>query len=93
MNKDKLHYSPRKLDSYNKPFNFITSEREAGKTTAIPATKIYKAWKHHNRPSIIIRRQIVDITTTYIDDLNDSINDFLSEKQKIQFVYKKGMVP
>lgn len=42
MRKDKIHYSPRKIDSYNKTFNFITSEREAGKTTAIPATKIYK---------------------------------------------------
>ena len=45
MKKDKIHYSPRRIDSYNKTWNFITSEREAGKTTAIPATKIYKFWK------------------------------------------------
>lgn len=92
MKKDNLHYSPRKLDSYNKTWNFITSEREAGKTTAIPATKIYKAWRHHNRPSIVLRRHIVDITETYINDLQDSINDFLPDSQKIKFKYKKGTI-
>lgn len=92
MNKDKLHYSPRRLDSYDKIYNFVTSEREAGKTTALPATKIYKQWKHHNRPSIILRRCIVDITETYITDLQDTINDFLPEKQKIKFEFKKGNI-
>lgn len=42
MHKDKLHYSSRKLDSYNKPFNFVISEREAGKTANLVATKVYK---------------------------------------------------
>ena len=92
MNKDKLHYSPRKLDSYNRTFNFVISEREAGKTTALLATKIYKMWKHHNRPSIILRRQQVDITDVYITDLQDTINDFLPEKQKIKFEFKKGAI-
>lgn len=92
MNKDSLHYSPRKLDSYDKIYNFVTSEREAGKTTALPATKIYKQWAHHNRPSIVLRRQIADITETYITDLQDSINDFLPEPKKIKFDFKKGSI-
>lgn len=90
MNKDKLHYSPRKLDSYNKTFNFVISERIAGKTTALLGTKIYKAWRHHNRPSIVLRRQAVDITETYILDLETTINEFLPDSQKIKFQFKKG---
>ena len=92
MRKDTIHYSPRRIDSHNKPFNFITSEREAGKTTAILATKIYKEWYHHHRPSIILRRQIVDITETYITDLQDAINDFLPEKKQIEFQFRKGNI-
>ena len=90
MKKDKIHYSPRRIDSYNKTWNFITSEREAGKTTAIPATKIYKFWNYQHRPSILLRRLAADITATYLDDLQDAINDFLPEKRKIKFEYKKS---
>ena len=92
MKKDKIHYSPRRIDSYNKTWNFVVSEREAGKTTAIPATKIYKFWHYYGRPSIILRRQIVDITETYILDLQDTINDFLPEKKQIKFSFKKGNI-
>ena len=88
--KDRLHYNTRRMDSYNKPFNFVICEREAGKTTAIPVTKVYKAWYHHHRPSIILRRNVVDITDTYMTDLQDAINDFLPEKRRIEFKYKKG---
>lgn len=92
MHKDKLHYNARKIDSYNKPYNFVISEREAGKSANLVGTKVYKMWRHHNRPAIILRRQIADITTTYIDDLQDAINDFLPESQKIKFEYKKGSI-
>ena len=92
MNKDKIHYSPRRIDSYNKPFNFITSEREAGKTTSVIGFKTYNAWYHEHRPSIILRRNIVDITETYITDLQDVINDFLPEHKKIKFAFKKGSI-
>ena len=92
MNKDNIHYRPRRIDSYNKIFNFIISEREGGKTTAIIANKVYKAWYHRHRPSIILRRQTVDITEVYINDIQDTINDFLSDKRKIKFEYKKGSI-
>ena len=32
-NWDNLHYDGNNIDSLNKPFNFIISERELGKTT------------------------------------------------------------
>ena len=92
MYKDKIHYTPRRIDSYNKPFNFITSEREAGKTTTVIAFKLYKAWYHEHRPSIILRRNIVDITETYITDLQDVVNDFLPEHRRIKFCFKKGSI-
>lgn len=92
IKKDKIHYSPQKIDSYNKPYNFVTSEREAGKTTAIIAYKLYKAYYHEHRPSIILRRMAVDITETYINDLQDAINDFLPEKRRIRFEFKKGSI-
>lgn len=33
MKLDNIHWSGNKLLSYNKPFNFVVSAREAGKTT------------------------------------------------------------
>lgn len=44
IERDKLHYNTTKIDGYNLPFNFIISEREAGKSTAIVLDKIYKAF-------------------------------------------------
>lgn len=38
----------------------------------------------------MLRRNIVDITETYITDLQDTINDFLPESQKVKFEFKMG---
>lgn len=91
MKKDNIHYSIRKLDSYNKTWNFVVTERELGKTVCL-GTKIYNAWKKKHRPSIILRRHVIDITSVYINDLQDTINDFLDEKHKIKFEYKRGSI-
>lgn len=91
MRKDKLHISLRKVDSYNKPFNFIISEREAGKSSAI-LTKAYKVFKKKHRTSIIIRRLIADITETYINDCSKVINKFLPKDKQIAFEYKRGNI-
>ncbi len=92
MKKDNLHYTARKLDSYDKPFNFVISERESGKSANLIGTKIYKKWRHHKMPAIVLRRQIADITTTYIEDLCDAINTFLPDSQKIKFEYARGSI-
>ena len=75
MKLDDLHFSFREVDSYNKPFNFIISEREAGKTTAM-VLKMWKAFQE-NRTSLILRRQAVDITDLYIDSIQNVLNKFI----------------
>ena len=91
MKKDKLHISLRKVDSYNKPFNFIVSEREAGKSSAI-LTKAYKLFKKKHRSTILIRRLIADITETYINDCGKVINKFLPKDKQIELQFKKGNI-
>ena len=91
MKKDKLHISLRRVDSYNKPFNFIISEREAGKSSAI-LTKAYKLFKKKHRTTLIIRRLIADITETYIQDTAKVINKFLSKDKQIELEFKKGSI-
>ncbi len=91
MKKDKLHISLRRVDSYNKPFNYIISEREPGKSTAI-LTKAYKMFKKKHRTTIVIRRLIADITETYINDCGKVINKFLPKDKQITLEYKKGSI-
>ena len=45
MKLDDLHYTTRKIDGYNKPFNFIISAREAGKSTYITLKKVYEQFE------------------------------------------------
>ena len=40
IKRDNIHYSTRKIDGYNLPFNFVISERELGKSTTIILDKI-----------------------------------------------------
>lgn len=91
IEKDKLHYSNRYIDSYNATWNFVMSEREAGKTTAW-ANSSYKLWKEKQRTTIVLRYLIADITDTYISDLQTVINDFLPDDKQIKFSFKKGSV-
>ena len=86
MKLDDLHFSFREVDSYNKPFNFIISEREAGKTTAM-VLKMWKAFQE-NRTSLILRRQAVDITDLYIDSIQNVLNKFIDTP--IEFTYKRS---
>ena len=87
MKLDNLHYSFTKIDGYNKPFNFIISEREAGKSTAL-WLKIYRMWRDKGKPSIVLRRLIADVTETYISDIQEVLNKFLDTPIKLEF--KKG---
>lgn len=87
---DGLHYSSRSIDGYNKVFNFIISERECGKSTAILVGKVLKSFLEDGRPSIILRRRKVNITQIYIDDLEKMMNKFLDNP--IKFKYSKGNI-
>ena len=89
VKKDKIHYSIRKLDSYNKKYNFVVSPRILGKSTVM-WNKIYKKWKKYGLPALVVRRYEADITDTYIDAAEDAINTFLPEYKRIQFKYTKS---
>ena len=89
MERDNLHFTFNNIDGYNKPFNFVISEREAGKSTAMILDKLFKNFKS-GYTSLVFRRLINDITSIYIDDVSEIINKF-SEEQ-IHFDYKKGSI-
>lgn len=79
VQRDNIHFNTRKIDGYNLPFNFIISEREAGKSTAIWLDKCYKAFKENRQTSLVIRRKITHITKSYIDDIAQIINKFTDD--------------
>lgn len=91
MKKDKIHYNFCKVDSHNKPFNFVISPREPGKSTCA-WNKVYKRFDRTKQPSIAIRRLITDITDIYIGDIEKSINKFLPLKKQIKLNFKKGSI-
>lgn len=83
--RDKIHYSTRKIDGYNLPFNFVISERELGKSTTIILDKIYKPFKERGETAIVIRRNVNDLTTAYIDDFANIINKFYDDNVIFQY--------
>lgn len=85
---DDLHYSWREIDGYNKPFNFVMSARELGKTSML-WVKIYNGWKRDKKPWIVLTRTAVEITEAFIESIQDSIiNKFFDDN--VLFQYKKG---
>lgn len=93
--RDNLHFNCREIDGYNLPFNFIISEREAGKSTAIWLDKAYKYWKQDRSTTLVIRRKIVHITKSYIDDIAEIINKFTDDKVVFEYSqssFKDGIV-
>lgn len=89
MEYDNIHFNCSIIDGYNKDFNFIQSARSSGKTTGI-MRKSYKYRIKYNMATLILRRNIVDITELYIDDLKKVINKFLEDDEKIEFFYKSS---
>ena len=87
MQYDDIHFNCNIIDGYNKTFNFIQSARSTGKTTDL-FRKAYKFFNKYNKPTIVLRRNIVDITEQYVDDLAKVINKLL--ENKIQFFYKSS---
>ena len=91
---DNIHFNTRKIDSYNLPFNFAISEREAGKSTAF-WLKSYNAFVENGSTTLVVRRKVVHITKAYIDDIAQIINKFTDDKvifQYSQSTIKDGIV-
>ena len=84
---DNIHFSLNHILGYNLPFNFIISEREAGKSTAV-WLYVYSKWKKDNSTCLVIRRKVVHITQAYIEDIAKIINKFTDDR--VVFQYAKG---
>lgn len=82
---DDIHFSFRRIDSVNKPFNLIVSAREAGKTTSAVLLKAWKVFKEKNWRTIFLRRNIADITELYIDSFQETLNEFVDEDIKLKY--------
>ena len=87
MKRDKLHFRWNKTLSYNKVWNFAIGERESGKSVD-SWFLLWNAFHYENRPSIVLRRRISDITSAYIEDTANVLNKFL--EKPIQLLYMKG---
>lgn len=86
---DDLHYSFREIDGYNKPFNFVISARELGKTTTAWLQKVYMNWKKTKKPWIYFVRTCVEITEALITSIEDTIiNKFTDDN--VTFEFNKG---
>ena len=95
IERDNIHFNFRKIDGYNLPFNFIISEREAGKSTAIWLDKAYKSFVDGGHTTLVIRRKITHITKAYIDDIAEIINKFTNDKVVFEYnasSLKEGLV-
>lgn len=89
MKMDDIHFNFRAVDGYGKPFVFVMSAREPGKTTALWTTKIYKSWKKDKKPWIYLVRTVVEITDALIDSIFDTnIRKFYDDDIKV--TYNKG---
>ena len=88
VKRDNIHYSTRKIDGYNLPFNFVISERELGKSTTIILDKIYKPFKEREETTIVIRRNVNHISEDYVEDFANIINKFTDDN--VVFQYSKN---
>ena len=96
VERDDLHYSWRGIDGYNKPYNFVMSPREPGKTSMMWLEKIYLPWKKDKRPWVYFVRKSVEITAALIDSIFDTIiNKFTDDNVRPEYKlgsFKDGIV-
>lgn len=83
---DNIHYNTTKIDGPQKPFRLAVSEREAGKSTRW--LQFYSYNYMYESTILVLRRQIADVTETYVNDVENIINKFSQVPVKLDF--KKG---
>lgn len=96
IERDNIHYSWRTIDGYNKPYNFVMSPREPGKTSMMWLEKVYLPWKKDRRPWVYFVRKTVEITEALITSIFDTtINKFTDDNVTPEFktgAFKDGIV-
>lgn len=91
---DKIHWNINHIMGYNLPFNFVVSEREAGKSTSTWLW-IFSKWLARRTTALVIRRKQVHITKAYIDDISRVISKFLNKPLHFKYAtssIKDGLV-
>ena len=86
---DSLHFSWDYILGYNKTWNFAIGERESGKSVN-SWMKIFNAFYYRKQPSLVIRRQMADITSVYLGDTEKILNKFLLPENQIRLYFLKG---
>lgn len=86
---DSIHFSFNSIDGFNRPFNFVISEREDGKTTAFHVAKARRAFEEQGRPTVVLRRRAVDITEAFVDSIGEILTKF-GDDPKLTF--KRGQL-
>lgn len=73
--RDNIHFSILDDDGYGKPFVYVFSPREPGKTTSMILDKVYPAFKR-GTPFIIMVNKTVEVTDELIMSYETTINTF-----------------
>lgn len=89
INRDNLHISFKKSDGYNKLFNLIICAREAGKTSELEYVKVYQTIKK-GFGVIILMRYSKEVSKLNLFNLQERINQYLEEENKIKIVVDGG---
>ena len=83
---DNLHYDFRRVDGFNKDFNFCISCREAGKSSMYMIQKAYRIFRKLGAPQLYLVRNTVEITEGMILTWEESIiNKFTDDNVKLQY--------
>lgn len=91
---DDLHFDGKEIDGHNKIWNYVVCEREAGKSTRM-WKKIYDVFRKFGFPSVIFKRQAVDITEQDIEDNMKLLQKFIGIRLPIKYTkgdIKQGMM-
>lgn len=88
---DDIHYNGKKMFGYNKPFNMVLSEREAGKSTLM-VKLCYDFFRNTGKPTIILRRRTADITEQYLYDTFVTIPQNFTNGECPEAKFKKSSI-
>ena len=94
--RDNLHLDLSADRGYQKPFNLIVSPREDGKSTTASNDLIRKAFLKDHSTSVIMVRNVNEISDAVIEKRMFEINKFYEPKIEVRYKvsdFDKGIVP
>lgn len=86
---DDIHYNFNKIDGFNKPFNFVISGREPGKSTQLDCFKVM--WPIFCKRTVVyLVRNAIEISPELIESLEGVINKWTLKP--VKFTYKTSSI-